>query len=113
MSNEEARDTIIQLAEGYKQRKKDNRLYSEEDNIPNTIIKIYHNSVIKPHFKKMVETYKRAYIYNEARVEEKLTKAEKMGLGEVYDYISNFDYEHDKFNIFSQTCDISRVNMDE
>ena len=100
MSNDEARDTIIKLAEGYKRRKKDNRLYSEEDNIPNTIIRIYYNSVIKPHFKKMVETYKRAYIYNESRVEEQLTKAEKMGLGEVYDYISNFDYEHDKFNIF-------------
>lgn len=100
MNNKDAREMISMLARGYKTRKDQNNLYSSNDMIPQRIIQIYNECVEKPHFKNIVESYKRKYIYNEARVEKNVSKEEQLGLGEVYDYISNFDYEKDKFNIF-------------
>lgn len=100
MNNQEAREMISVLSRGYKLRKKANNLYTANDLIPQRIIEIYNKSVEKPHFKNIVESYKKKYIYNEARVEKNVTKEEQAGLGEVYDYISNFDYDKNNFNIF-------------
>lgn len=100
MNNNEARELILVLSRGYKLRKKTNRLYTTNDLIPQSIIEIYNKCVEKPYFKNIVEAYKKKYIYNEARVEKNVSRQEQAGLGEVYDYISNFDYSKDKFNIF-------------
>src|SRR5574344_1211081 len=100
MNNNEARELISVLSRGYKLRKKTNRLYTTNDLIPQSIIEIYNKCVEKPYFKNIVEAYKKKYIYNEARVEKNVSRQEQAGLGEVYDYISNFDYSKDKFNIF-------------
>lgn len=100
MNNQEAREIISVLSKGYKLRKNTNNLYTQNDFIPQRIIQVYDNSVEKPQFKNIVESYKKKYIYNEARVEKNITREEQAGLGEVYDYISNFDYEKNNFNIF-------------
>lgn len=100
MNNQEAREFIEVLSEGYKKRRKNNNLSEDTDFVPVKIIEIYHKSVEKPHFKNLVETYKKKYIYNEARIEKNISREEQRGLGEVYDYVSNFDYEKDNFNIF-------------
>lgn len=100
MNNIEARELIAVLSKSYKKRKKENNLYTSDDMIPIRIIELYEQSVVKPKFKNIVDSYKKKYIYNEARVEKNITRAEQQGLGEIYDYISNFDYEKNNFNIF-------------
>ena len=103
MTNEDARNFIKVISKGYKERKRKHELYSSDDSIPERIIEVYLSSVVKPQFKNIVDSYKKKYIYNESRVENNTTRAEKMGLGEVYDYISKFDFSKDKFNIFVQS----------
>lgn len=103
MTNEEARLFISVISKGYKDRKRKHELYSSDDLIPEKIIEVYMNSVQKPQFNNLVDSYKKKYIYNEARIEKNTTKEEQKGLGEVYDYISNFDFDKDKFNIFIQS----------
>lgn len=100
MNDVEAREVIKELSRGYKARKKANSLYTQDDLIPPKIIDLYYRSVEKPYFKNVVNSYKKKYIYNEARVEKNFTIEEQNGLGEVYDYISNFDYDKNNFNIF-------------
>ena len=38
---------------------------------------------------------------NEARVEKNTTKEEQEGLGKIYDYIQNFNFNKDYFNVFT------------
>lgn len=100
MNNEEARNFISMMSEGYKNRKLNNKLYSNDDFIPQRIIEIYYKCVEKPKFSIIVNEYKKKYIYNEARVETNISREEQLGLGIVYDYIESFDFDKSKFNIF-------------
>lgn len=98
-----ARDTrefISLLFEGYKARKERNELYKQQDNVPKIIISEYIKLVEKPAFKKLITTYKKRYIFCESRVETNISKEEQKGLADVYDYIQNFDFDKDKFNVF-------------
>lgn len=48
----------------------------------------------------MLFGFRRKYISNEVLVEKNDTPEERQGLSLVYDYIQNFDTQHDPFNIF-------------
>ena len=101
MNNDEARFFISSMMEGYKKRKVENRLYSDDDFIPENIITTYYDFVIKPEFSFVINEYKKQYVFNEARVETNISKEEIAGLGTVYDYIQSFDFDKDYFNIFT------------
>ena len=95
------REFISLLFDGYKKRKEENRLYHDDDNIPRIIISSYINLVKKPAFCDLVTIYKNKYIFNESIVEPNISKEERQGLGDVYDYIRQFDFNKDYFNIFT------------
>ena len=96
----ETREFISLLFEGYKSRKKRNVLYRNEDNVPKIIISEYINLVEKPAFKDLITSYKKRYIFCESRVETNISKEEQAGLGKVYDFINDFDFEKNNFNVF-------------
>ena len=87
----------------YRIRKMQNRLYSNDDYIPQNIIKMYFDSDCKSDFKNIISKFKNKYIFNESIIDRTDTVEEKNGLGEIYDYISNFDFSKDKFDIFIQS----------
>lgn len=97
---DEQRQYISLIFEGYKKRKEENRLYVQNDNIPKIIIQEYMKIIEKPAFKDLISSYKKKYIFHESRVEKNTRKEEQKGLGEIYDYIQNFDFEKDEFNVF-------------
>lgn len=97
---DEIREYINLLFEGYKKRKIENRLYSSNDDVPKIIIQNYIKYVDKPSFKSLIDTYKEKYIFYESRVENNIRKEEQEGLSEVYDYIQDFDFQKDSFNVF-------------
>lgn len=95
LNNQEAREFIYQMMLGYQKRKVENRLYSEHDFIPEHIITTYYEYVTKPEFRILIDEYKKQFIFNEARVEKNTTKEEQEGLGKIYDYIQNFNFNKD------------------
>lgn len=101
MDNNDARNFIKLMMEGYGKRKACGKLYSKDDFIPENIITTYYEFVTKPQFSFFIDEYKKKYVFNEARVEPNISKEEVAGLGVIYDYIQNFDFEKDYFNIFT------------
>ena len=99
----DAKDMIITLQEGYKQKKLENRLYNEEDYIPENIIIMYFYFINHNNYQFIVKNYKKQYIDNEALIEPGVTKDEKKGLGIIYDYISNYDFSGKEPNIFVES----------
>lgn len=89
-SDEEARNYISLLFDGYQKRKHEKRLYVN-DGSPEIIIKTYYSFVKKPNFSQIVYNFKRRYIYNESKLEDVHTKEEKDGLACVYNYIQTKD----------------------
>ena len=51
----------------------------------------------------MFEDIKLNYMYNEARVEQNRQLEEEIGLGKIYDYIADFDFEKNHFNVFTSS----------
>lgn len=100
MSDAEARYFIEQMSNSYKNRKLHDNLYTKDDYIPENIITTYYTYVKKPAFSILIEEYKEKYIYNEARIERNINPCEQVGLGIIYNYIQEFDFEKDYFNIF-------------
>lgn len=98
MTDKEARAYIQIMFNTYKEKNFKNK---ENKKFAILIIDAYINYVKKPKFSIIVDKYKEEYIHNEARVEKNTKKEEKEGLGIVYDYISNFNFEKDNFNIFT------------
>lgn len=91
------------IFEAYRNKRKLNTLHTDDDQIPKNIIKTYFASDCKLDFSKIISKFKKKYIFNESKIENTNSEYEKLGLGEVYDYISNFNYSTDKFNIFVQS----------
>lgn len=113
MSDEEAREYIEMLFDGYNQRKKEKRLFESSLEVPKVIILTYYACVKKPPFKNIFENFKKKYItedsaknfkerylYNENKLEEVHTKEEQQGLRLVYDYIQKKD-TFDDVNIYT------------
>lgn len=88
------------LFEDYKNKKKENKLYSYDFSIPKIIISKYLELVEKPSFKNMISIYKRNYITCESNVEPNVSECELQGLSDVYDYILNYDFNKNQFNVF-------------
>lgn len=91
MSEEESTYYINMLLEDYERRRKENRLYENNDPIPKIIIRSYYECVDKPDFETLVKNFRRKYILNENRVESVHEKEEREGLGLVYEFIQNFE----------------------
>ncbi len=101
MPEQDAKDFIWKVIDSYLKRKAHHNLNIDDRNIFKNVISMYMRYVEKPSFMGIIEIYKQLYIFNEAQVEDNITKEELEGLGEVYDYISNFDYSKNKFNLFT------------
>lgn len=105
MTDKESRDFISTVLENFRAFENSEKDY-DADNIYKKVIKIYYAYVDKPAFSDMVNEYKNKYIYNEARVEQNLTDEEISGLGLIYDYISNYDFDKQQFMYFLEAFKI-------
>ena len=94
-----SKEFLQRIEEGYNKRRNNNIKDISMLSLKK-VIEAYYTYVEKPEFSILVEEYKANYIYNESRVERNMTPEEQMGLGEIYDYISKFDFSRDNFNIF-------------
>ena len=93
-TDEEAREYISLLFDGYQKRKKEKSLY-RHDNVPEIIIKTYYSYVKKPSFDRLVYNFKRRYLYNENKMEQVHSQEEQKVLSYVYDYVrKKQDYEN-------------------
>lgn len=110
MSEEEAREYIELLFEGYINRKKEKRLFDDSKQIPEIIILTYYTCIKKPFFNNIYEEFKNKYIpeknfkerylYNENKLEDVHSKEEQQGLRLVYDYIQQKD-DFDDISIYT------------
>lgn len=113
MEDQAARDWIILVFDGYLKQKEEGRLYNKESIIPEEIIKLYYKTTKNPQFTKIYSNFKRNYIYNESRIDENITEAERAGLAKVYDYINNYDFSTKKFDIFVEGLKIHSLLYSE
>lgn len=93
----------------YNISKSHSNIYRSDDHsiCKNLILQYYR--LIRPNHSKMVSTFKRKYVSNEALVEKNDTNEERKGLSLVYDYIQGFDINHDDFNIFINSMIIHQI----
>jgi len=101
MNEEESKEYIQMLFEGYITRKNEKRLFENSTNIPQIIILTYYTCIRKPFFSNIYEEFKNKYIplknfkerylYNENKLEQVHSKEEQQGLRLVYDYIQKKD----------------------
>lgn len=100
LDDQEAREYISLLFEGYNSRKKDKTLFDEPVMIPKLIIETYYAFVKKTLFTNIIKNYKekyipernlvnfeRRYLYNENKLEEVHSPEEVKGLRAIYDYV--------------------------
>lgn len=119
-TEEEAKEFIKMLFEGYVNRKKEKRLFEESTVIPELIILIYYTCVKNPHFSNIYENFKNKYIsedsiknfkeryiYNENKLEDVHSREERLGLRKVYDYIQA-EEDLESINLYTLT-DIHRI----
>ena len=98
----QTRKFLEDISVTYDEMKKNNKIDKElEERFLRTIVEIYTMYTSKKEFSEIIEEYKVRYIYNESKVEEDITPEEQLGIGIVYDYINDFDFKHDYFNIFT------------
>ena len=101
MKNELEYEKFINLIfSEYLKRKQIENIYLRDIQLFINIIKLYFSKDRKPYFKEIIDRFKELYIMDESRIEENSTLEEQEGLGEVYDYIRDFDFDKDSFNIF-------------
>ena len=87
-------DLIRHLFDRYQQLKREKRLYSSDDYIPQNLIMFYYGCEDKFDFNHLVYNFKKEYIYNENEVEGVHCKSERDGLSAVYDYIKDTDNDN-------------------
>ena len=100
------RDLIVLIFEGYLKRKSEHRLYQKDSLIPEQIISMYYQSNNDPQFNNIYYNFKRNYLYNESRIDETISEEEKKGLSRVYDYIKDYDFSKQKFDVFVEAMKI-------
>ena len=101
MNEEQSKEYIQMLFEGYLTRKTEKRLFENSTVIPEMIILTYYTCIRKPFFNNIYEEFKNKYIplknfkerylYNENKLEQVHSKEEQQGLRLVYDYIQKKD----------------------
>lgn len=100
LSNDEARNYILMIFDGYMARKRKGTLYRDNDPVPEIIIKTYYSCVDKVNFDEILSTFRKKYITNENKLELVHSRQEQLGMGIVYDYIQNF-FNYDNLNIYT------------
>lgn len=97
---EDTRDLFALSFEFYKQAEGSEDFY-DHDNIESVkkLIELYYRS-INPDYGSIMTNFKKKYIYNESKVEKNDSDEEQRGIGLVYDFIQNFNFDRDSFNIF-------------
>lgn len=100
MSFEESAFYINMLLQDYERRKKENRLYHNNDPIPKIIIRSYYECIEKPDFNTLVKHFRRRYLLNENKVEAVHEQEEREGLKLVYEFIQNFE-DINNFNVYT------------
>jgi hypothetical protein len=101
MKNREARAFLKEVFLKYKKQILNKEIDYKNLNFYKNLISIYLTYVDKPEFYTLVDNYKNLYIFNESRVEQNASLEEQLGIGEMYDYISSFDFSKDHFNLFT------------
>ena len=91
LSNEEAKHQILLLFDGYLKRKNNKTLYQHNVITPAVILKTYFSFVEKREYSDIINTFRKKYIYNENKNEDVHDRLEQLGMGVMYDYISEFD----------------------
>lgn len=94
LTPEMAKNFISLTFDGYKKRKRDGNLYSIGSEIPRLLIMTYYSFVETPNFNDIYDKYEKKYITNENALEDVNNRKERLGLKEVYKYLSNFDENH-------------------
>ena len=89
-TDEEARIYIETIVNGYSRRKKNGKLYSKDDLIPQILIGAYYT----------YGNFKRKYIYNENQLEQVHEVKERQGLSKVYDYLQDMN-QYSNTNVYS------------
>lgn len=107
------RDLIVLIFEGYLIRKNEHRLYERDSLIPEQIISMYYQYNNHPQFNIIYNNFKRNYIYNESRIDETISEQERKGLSKVYDYIRDYDFSKKKFDIFVEALKIHTLLYSE
>lgn len=103
LSTMEVADFILTLGEIFKERRIEDMIYSEGDELPENIISLYLyyvNNLYKRDYQLVVEDFKKAYIENELNVEPGAGPFEDVGLGYIYDYIGSYDFSKKVPNVF-------------
>ena len=81
-------DIISLFFVNYIEREMKDDLYSNNDFIPQNLIKIYYSNITVPRFSFLWDNFREDYIKNENDLEGVHSEAERAGLGLVYDYIN-------------------------
>ncbi|MDD5888811.1 MAG: Fic family protein [bacterium] len=92
---------IREMFLGYKQRKQRRQLYSEDNTVPTTLLKMYFS--LNPEeieFESLKNAFVSRYIKNESKLEAVHSPEEIEGLREMYEYIHSDEIE-DMFDIFT------------
>lgn len=80
--------------------------YHDIDKIAAKMIQLFSMYCNVTDFSNVTEQFKQTYINTESRIEYNETDEEKEGIGIIYDYICNYDFNKKKFNIFLNSMDI-------
>lgn len=91
---------IQEMFMGYKQRKQRKQLYSDDNTIPTTLIKMYYGFEDRISFESLKKAFVSKYIRNESKIEDVHTDSEIEGLREMYEYIHSDEIDV-YFNIYS------------
>lgn len=95
------RIVIQEMFMGYKQRKQRRQLYSEDNTIPTTLIKMYYSMNPDPaEFEVMKSSFVSRYIKSESKLEGVHSSEEIEGLGVMYEFIHSDDIEF-MFDVFT------------
>jgi len=94
LNPELVKETICLMFDGYKKRKRVGTLYSGLKDLPKSLIEVYWALAEKQDLSEIYNKFKRKYIINENDLEDVHNKKERLGLGEVYDFINEFDENH-------------------
>ena len=91
---------IQEMFMGYKQRKQRKQLYSSDNTIPTTLIKMYYELEDRISFESLKNAFVSKYIRNESKIEEVHSDFEIEGLREMYEYIHSDEIDV-YFNVYT------------
>lgn len=82
---------IQEMFMGYKQRKQRKQLYSEDNTIPTTLIKMYYELGDRIPFESLKSSFVSRYIKNECKLEDVHSADEVEGMRAMYEFIHSSD----------------------